>query len=62
MTIIDAKVVRGLDKDLPDAHLFGWDPEPHITEYELINVKLDNSNNYRCECAYIDLGEKNVEK
>jgi hypothetical protein len=39
--IIDAKVVRGLDKDLPDAHLFGWDPEPHITEYELINVKLD---------------------
>jgi hypothetical protein len=60
--IIDAKVVRGLDKDLPDAHLFGWDPEPHITEYELINVKLDNSNNYRCECAYIDLGEKNVRR
>ena len=52
--IIDNKISKGLDKNLPDAHIFGWNPEPHITEYELVNVKLDN-NNYRCECAYIDL-------
>jgi len=64
--IIDAKVVRGLDKNLPDTHIFGWNPDPPITEYELVNVKLDN-NNYRCECAYIDLdidsnGQKNVRR
>ena len=44
--IIDNKISKGLDKNLPDAHIFGWNPEPHITEYELVNVKLDN-NNYR---------------
>jgi len=65
--IIDARVVRGLDKNLPDAHIFGWNPDPPITEYELVNVKLDNNNNYRCECAYIDLdidsnGQKNVRR
>ena len=49
--IIDNKISKGLDKNLPDAHIFGWNPEPPITEYELVNVKLDN-NNYRCECAY----------
>lgn len=71
--IIDNKISKGLDKNLPDAHIFGWNPEPHITEYELVNVKLDN-NNYRCECAYIDLdidssslhpqsnGQKNVRR
>ena len=51
--IIDNKIYRGLDKNLPDAHVFGWEPDPPITEYELVNVKLDN-NGYRCECAYID--------
>ena len=51
--IIDNKISKGLDKNLPDAHIFGWNPEPHITEYELVNVKLDN-NNYRCECVYIE--------
>jgi hypothetical protein len=64
--IIDAKVVRGLDKNLPDAHIFGWNPDPPITEYELVNVKLDN-NNYRCECAYDELdidtnNQKNVRR
>jgi hypothetical protein len=61
--IIDAKVVRGLDKNLPDAHIFGWNPDPPITEYELVNVKLDN-NNYRCECAYeLDIDtQKNVRR
>ena len=59
--IIDAKVVRGLDKNLPDAHIFGWNPDPPITEYELVNVKLDN-NNYRCECAYDESGQKNVRR
>jgi hypothetical protein len=62
--IIDAKVVRGLDKNLPDAHIFGWNPDPPITEYELVNVKLDN-NNYRCECAYDELDidtQKNVRR
>lgn len=51
--IIDNKISKGLDKNLPDAHIFGWNPDPPITEYELVNVKLDN-NGYRCECAYID--------
>lgn len=64
--IIDNKISRGLDKNLPDCHIFGWNPNPPITEYELINVKSDN-NNYRCECAYIDLaidtnGKKNVRR
>jgi len=64
--IIDNKIYRGLDKNLPDAHVFGWNPDPPITEYELVNVKLDN-NGYRCECAYIDLdidtnGQKNVRR
>ena len=58
--IIDNKISRGLDKNLPDAHVFGWDPDPPITEYELVNVKLDN-NNYRCECAYDD-NQKNVRR
>ena len=57
--IIDNKIYRGLDKNLPDDHVFGWDSEPPITEYELVNVKLDN-NGYGCECAYIDLGQNNV--
>ena len=64
--IIDNKISRGLDKNLPDVHVFGWNPDPPITEYELVNVKLDN-NWYRCECAYIDLdidtnGQKNVRR
>ena len=63
--IIDNKISRGLDKNLPDAHIFGWNPEPPITEYELVNVKLDN-NNYRCECAYdecaYDDNQKNVRR
>jgi hypothetical protein len=52
--IIDNKISRGLDKNLPDAHVFGWNPDPPITEYELVNVKLDN-NEYRCECAYDEI-------
>ena len=83
--IIDNKISKGLDKNLPDAHIFGWIffsenfiangnyPEPPMLfcnycwkSYELVNVKLDN-NNYRCECAYIDLdidsnAQKNVRR
>ena len=60
--IIDNKISRGLDKNLPDAHVFGWDPDPPITEYELVNVKLDN-NEYRCECAYDECAnQKNVRR
>lgn len=57
--VIDAKVSRGIDKNLPDAHIFGWNPDPPITEYELINVKLDG-NNYRCECSYIDRNVRHI--